>query len=307
MSLADSVVLPSVQERPPDVASGVAAMPAGAVQAGAARMTISMRVNGTTQQVEVEPRLLLVDLLRDTLGLTGTKVGCDTSQCGACTVLLDGRSVTSCTVLAVQADGSDVVTIEGLSQPGQLNTLQEGFWEKHGLQCGFCTPGMIVSLTDLLAHDSQPSEEQIRTWLEGNLCRCTGYQSVVRAVQYAVAKNSSVIRMVADTPGKRFYEQQVKYLLAGDADGLVDANYHDDAAVISADFVIRGREALKEHFRRYLNWVKIKEVKSTDKFVETNDTVLFEATVASNMGTVKVYDAFVLRDGKITYHFTGVK
>jgi carbon-monoxide dehydrogenase small subunit len=270
-------------------------------------MQISLMVNGATRSADVEPRMLLVDFLRDELGLTGTKVGCDTSQCGACTVLLDGSSVTSCSVLAVQTAGSSVTTIEGVAHNGQLTPLQEGFSEKHGVQCGFCTPGMIMSMTDLLQRDIAPGPDKIRASLEGNLCRCTGYQNVVRAVQYAVAKTTSPVGMVIDTPGKRFYENQVKYLLAGDAEGLVDSNYHDDAVVVSPDFIVRGKPALKAHFRRYLNWVKIKQVKSTDNFVETDDSVLFEATIESNMGTVKVYDAFVLKDGKITYHFTGVR
>jgi len=132
--------------------------------------------------------VLLVDFLRETLGLTGTKIGCDTGQCGTCTVLLDGRSVKSCTMLAVQADGAEVTTIEGLSQEGQLHALQEGFWEMHGVQCGFCTPGMVMALTDLLRHNAHPSERAIRDWLEGNLCRCTGYHNIVRAVQYAAEK-----------------------------------------------------------------------------------------------------------------------
>lgn len=151
-------------------------------------MNISLNVNGHTRAADVEPRVLLVDLLRETLGLTGTKIGCDTGQCGTCTVLLDGRSVKSCTMLAVQADGAEVTTIEGLSQDGQLHALQEGFWEMHGVQCGFCTPGMVMALADLLRHNSHPSEGEIRAGLEGNLCRCTGYHNIVRAVQYAVEK-----------------------------------------------------------------------------------------------------------------------
>jgi len=150
--------------------------------------TISVTVNGRTHQGDVEPRTLLVHYLRDALGLTGTHIGCDTSQCGACTVMLDGISVKSCTVLAVQADGSQITTIEGLAQDGQLHPLQEGFWERHGLQCGYCTPGMIISACDLLQRNPNPSEEEIRHGLEGNLCRCTGYHNIVKAVQYAAAK-----------------------------------------------------------------------------------------------------------------------
>lgn len=151
-------------------------------------MNISLNINGHARAADVEPRVLLVDFLRETLGLTGTKIGCDTGQCGTCTVLLDGRSVKSCTMLAVQADGAEVTTIEGLSQEGQLHALQEGFWEMHGVQCGFCTPGMVMALTDLLRHNAHPSERAIRDWLEGNLCRCTGYHNIVRAVQYAAEK-----------------------------------------------------------------------------------------------------------------------
>jgi aerobic carbon-monoxide dehydrogenase small subunit len=150
--------------------------------------TISVTVNGKTYQNEVEPRTLLVHYLRDALGLTGTHIGCDTSQCGACTVLMDGASVKSCTVLAIQADGAQITTVEGLAQGGELHPIQEGFWEKHGLQCGFCTPGMIMSAYDLLQRNPNPSEEEIRHGLEGNLCRCTGYHNIVKAVQYAAAK-----------------------------------------------------------------------------------------------------------------------
>ena len=150
--------------------------------------TISVTINGKTHQSEVEPRTLLVQYLRDTLGLTGTHIGCDTSQCGACTVIMDGVSAKSCTVLAAQADGAQITTIEGLAQDGNLHPIQEGFWERHGLQCGFCTPGMIMSTYDLLQRNASPTEEEIRHALEGNLCRCTGYHNIVRSVQYAAAK-----------------------------------------------------------------------------------------------------------------------
>ena len=139
---------------------------------------ITLTVNGTPREVRVEPRALLVHVLRDQLDLTGTHIGCDTSQCGACTVLIDGRAVKSCTVLAVQAEGDEITTIEGLGADG-LHPLQQAFWEKHGLQCGFCTPGMILTAVDLLAQNPDPSEEEIRHALEGNLCRCTGYQNIV--------------------------------------------------------------------------------------------------------------------------------
>jgi carbon-monoxide dehydrogenase small subunit len=137
---------------------------------------------------EVEPRLLLVHFLREGLGLTGANIGCDTSQCGACTILLDGKAVKSCTVLTVQADGSQVTTIEGLRQNGQLHPLQEGFWEKHGLQCGYCTPGMIMTAYDLLQNNPTPTEAEIRHALEGNYCRCTGYQNIVAAISYAAER-----------------------------------------------------------------------------------------------------------------------
>ena len=149
---------------------------------------LSMNVNGSPQSHEVEPRLLLVHYLRETLGLTGTNVGCDTSQCGTCTVLLDGQAVKSCTLLALQADGSRVTTIEGLATDGKLHRMQEAFWEKHGLQCGFCTPGMILTACDLLERNPRASEAEIRSGLEGNLCRCTGYQNIVAAVQDAAAR-----------------------------------------------------------------------------------------------------------------------
>ncbi|HEX7127532.1 MAG TPA: (2Fe-2S)-binding protein [Thermodesulfobacteriota bacterium] len=152
------------------------------------KVPVSVTVNGATHAVEVEPRLLLVHFLRETLGLTGTNVGCDTSQCGSCTVLIDGEAVKSCTVLAVQADGRQVTTIEGLAQNGKLHPLQEAFWEKHGLQCGFCTPGMIMTAVDLLARNPNPTEAEVRHGLEGNLCRCTGYQNIVAAVQHAAAR-----------------------------------------------------------------------------------------------------------------------
>jgi carbon-monoxide dehydrogenase small subunit len=149
------------------------------------RRPVTLNVNGAARTVEVEPRALLAYVLRDELDLTGTHIGCDTSQCGACTVHLDGRAVKSCTVLAVQAEGRAITTIEGLTPHGGLHPLQQAFWEKHGLQCGFCTPGMIMTAADLLARTAQPSESEIRHALEGNLCRCTGYQNIVAAIQSA--------------------------------------------------------------------------------------------------------------------------
>jgi len=146
---------------------------------------ISVKVDGTTYEDDVEPRLLLVHYLRDRLGLTGTPIGCDTSNCGACTVELDGVSVKSCSVLAVQADGGEVTTVQGLAQDGELTALQRAFHEKHALQCGYCTPGMLMAARDLLREHPHPTSEEIRHALEGNLCRCTGYQNIVRAVQAA--------------------------------------------------------------------------------------------------------------------------
>ena len=155
------------------------------------KQAISINVNGVDHSNEVEPRLLLVHYLRDVLGLTGTHVGCETSICGACTVLLDGQAVKSCTMFAVQADGSNATTIEGLAANGNLHPVQEGFWEKHGLQCGYCTPGMIIAASQLIDRNPNPSREEIRHGLEGNLCRCTGYQHIVEAVEYAAAKKVS--------------------------------------------------------------------------------------------------------------------
>jgi carbon-monoxide dehydrogenase small subunit len=149
---------------------------------------VSIRINGTEQAREVEPRLLLVHFLRDAIGLTGTHIGCETSICGACTVMLNDTAVKSCTVLAVQADGTDVLTIEGLAQGEKLHPIQEAFWECHGLQCGFCTPGMILTAHQLLMRNPQPREDQIRHAIDGNLCRCTGYQHIVDAVQHAARR-----------------------------------------------------------------------------------------------------------------------
>lgn len=151
-------------------------------------MKIEVTVNGEHQSYDVEPRMLLVHFLRDVVGLTGTHVGCETSLCGACSVMLNGDAVKSCTVLAVQADGAEITTIEGFAQNGELHPIQEGFWECHGLQCGFCTPGMIIAAHQLLERNPKPSEADIRRGIEGNLCRCTGYQHIVDAVQYASKK-----------------------------------------------------------------------------------------------------------------------
>jgi carbon-monoxide dehydrogenase small subunit len=149
---------------------------------------VSMTVNGKARKADVEPRVLLVHFLRENLRLTGTHIGCDTSQCGSCTVLVDGRTVKSCTVFAVQADGSSITTIEGLAPDGQLHVLQNAFWEEHGLQCGYCTPGMIMAAVGLLKDNPKPTEDQIREGISGNFCRCTGYQHIVNAIQRAASE-----------------------------------------------------------------------------------------------------------------------
>lgn len=153
-----------------------------------AKQQISLTVNGTTCQDDVEPRLLLVHYLREVLNLTGTHIGCDTTQCGACTILMGGDAVKSCTIFAVQADGAQLTTVEGLANGDQLAPVQEGFWEEHGLQCGYCTPGMLMTASALLAGSPDPSEAEIRHALHGNLCRCTGYEHIVNAIQYAARK-----------------------------------------------------------------------------------------------------------------------
>ncbi len=152
--------------------------------------SVSITVNGTTHQNDIEPRTLLSTYIREILNLTGTHIGCDTSNCGACTVILNGSAVKSCTLFAVQADGGEVTTIEGLAKNGEMHPLQEGFWEKHGLQCGFCTPGMILAASDLLNRNPNPTEQEIRRGISGNLCRCTGYQNIVKAIQYAAGDRS---------------------------------------------------------------------------------------------------------------------
>ena len=152
------------------------------------RHNIKVTINGVQRQAEVESRLLLVHLIRDVLELTGTHIGCDSTNCGACTVLLDGRPIKSCTMFAVQADGRELMTVEGLARNGQYHPIQEGFHEQHGLQCGFCTPGMMMTTYRLLSENPNPSEEEIRRAISGNLCRCTGYVDIVRAIQYAAEK-----------------------------------------------------------------------------------------------------------------------
>ena len=153
--------------------------------------TITLTINGTSVTKEVDARLLLVHFIREDLDLTGTHIGCDTTSCGACTVMMNGRTVKSCTVFAVQANGAEIETIEGVANGAELHPLQEGFWEKHGLQCGYCTPGMIMSAKHLLAKNPNPTEEEIRWAISGNLCRCTGYNKIVEAIQYAAEKMNS--------------------------------------------------------------------------------------------------------------------
>ena len=152
------------------------------------RATVTVTINGQQRSADVEARLLLVHFIRETLGLTGTHIGCDTSNCGACTVLVEGDAVKSCTILAMQVDGLTIQTIEGVEEAGQLNPIQDGFWREHGLQCGFCTPGMIMTATALLASNPSPSEAEIRRGISGNLCRCTGYVNIVKAIQFGAAK-----------------------------------------------------------------------------------------------------------------------
>ncbi len=156
-----------------------------------AELPVTLNVNGRKRRVTVEPRTLLVHALRENLGLTGTHVGCDTSQCGACTVLINGQSAKSCTIFAAQVDGDEIATIEGVATDGVLHAVQDGFWEEHGLQCGYCTPGMIMASIDLLKANADPTEQEIREGLAGNLCRCTGYQHIVNAIQNAARKEAS--------------------------------------------------------------------------------------------------------------------
>ena len=160
----------------------------------AKKQMVRVKVNGRDREAEVQPRLLLIHFIREVLQLTGSHIGCDTSHCGACTVLLNGKTVKSCTMFAVQADGGELMTVEGLIKDGQLHPLQEGFKEEHGLQCGFCTPGMLMSSYALLRHNPKPTEDDVRWGISGNLCRCTGYQNIVRAVQFAANKMAAAER-----------------------------------------------------------------------------------------------------------------
>ena len=151
-------------------------------------MQVNVTVNGTAYSKDAEPRLLLVDFIRTNLGMTGTHIGCDTTHCGACTIIVDGEPMKSCTMLAVQADGSEIMTVEGLEKDGKLHPVQEGFWQEHGLQCGYCTPGMLMTGCALLARNPNPTEQDIRHAISGNLCRCTGYVNIVKSIQYAAAR-----------------------------------------------------------------------------------------------------------------------
>lgn len=166
-------------------------------------MKVSMTVNGRAVAADVDPRTLLVHFIRENLNLTGTHIGCETSYCGACTVIVDGKTAKSCTMLTVQSEGANITTIEGLAQNGQLHPIQEGFWERHGLQCGFCTPGMIMAAVELLESNPSPTEAEIRHGIEGNLCRCTGYHNIVKAIEYAAAK------MRGETPAPAEWEVSV--------------------------------------------------------------------------------------------------
>ncbi len=166
------------------------------------KRSVTLNVNGSSHAVLAEPRTLLVHALRDDLNLTGTHIGCDTSQCGACTVLLDGQAVKSCTVLAVQAEGREITTIEGIGSAERLHPVQQAFWEKHGLQCGFCTPGMIMTAIDLLSSNPDPTDEQIRHGIEGNMCRCTGYQNIVASVRLAAETMRAGNAAPADAPSR---------------------------------------------------------------------------------------------------------
>ena len=158
------------------------------------KVPVKLTINGQTHSHEVEPRLLLVHYIREVVGLTGTHIGCDTSQCGACTILKDGQAVKACTFFTAQVDGANITTIEGLAKDGELHPIQQGFWEKHGLQCGFCTPGMILAAWQILDRNPNPTEEQIRHELEGNLCRCTGYHNIVKAIQWAAEHQTTTAK-----------------------------------------------------------------------------------------------------------------
>jgi aerobic carbon-monoxide dehydrogenase small subunit len=270
-------------------------------------MRISLSVNDTRHDLDVEARMLLVDVLRDHLGVTSPKVGCDTGQCGACVVILDGVSVKSCALLGVQADGGDVTTVEGLSAPGTMNPLQTAFQNAHAVQCGYCTPGMLMSLTDLLARTPHPNEGDIRAWLAGNLCRCTGYENVVRAVQAAVRMSDSPSHQLPDSPHRLLYDRLLTAIAAGDAEALVTACFHDDAVTTTFEGIHAGRDALVAFYRRYLSDHAAVRLIATERFLEFGDQIYVEALLDTPEGPRHTYQAYVVRDGKITHQFAGVK
>lgn len=268
-------------------------------------MRISITVNQQPQNLDVDPRLLLVDLLRDRLGLTSAKVGCDTGQCGACVVLLDGVSIKSCALLGVQADGREVTTLEGLSPPGILNPLQAAFQADHAVQCGFCTPGMIMGLTDLLARKALPSDADVRQWLAGNLCRCTGYENVVRAVQTAVLAAQSPAHQIPNTPLRRFYDDLLRAFGRGDAEVLVDTFYQPDAILTTFEGIHSGRSELVAFFRQAFH--QNANLLATERFVELTDSFYVESVMRTTTGTQHTYNSFVVRNGRISHQFAGVK
>jgi aerobic carbon-monoxide dehydrogenase small subunit len=270
-------------------------------------MRIRLTVNQAHVELDVEPRHLLVDVLRDQLDLTSVKVGCDTGQCGACVILMDGVSVKSCNLLAVQADGSTLSTLEGLSPAGTMNPLQASFGSAHAVQCGFCTSGMIMSLTDLLARTSQPTDDDVRTWLSGHLCRCTGYENVVRAVQTALQVSASPSHLVANTPLRKLYDEVLRTMAQGDPEALVDAHFHPDAVVTTFEGIHSGRDALIAYFRAYLASHRDLRLVATERFVEHGDSLYTETLVRTPDGARHAYNAYVVRDGKITHQFAGVK
>jgi carbon-monoxide dehydrogenase small subunit len=269
-------------------------------------MDVAVTVNGVSHRLDVEPRLLLVDLLRDELGLTGTKVGCDTGQCGACVVLMDGVSVKSCALLGVQATDSDITTVEGIAPIGHLDALQAGFQAMHAVQCGFCTPGMLVSLGDLMARQPDATDADVRQWLAGNLCRCTGYENVVRAFAAARSIAASPAHQLPDTAHKVFYDRHLQRVLERDPDA-VGEDYTADAVLTTFEGVHAGRAAIVAFYRDYFGRHFEVEIMSTDRFVEMDDAFYVEATVRSGGTTNHVYNSFVIRDGQIDRQFAGVK
>ena len=268
-------------------------------------MRISLTVNHQPHQLEVEPRLLLVDLLRDQLGLTSAKVGCDTGQCGACVILMDGVSVKSCALLGVQADGHEVTTVEGISPAGSPNPLQAAFQAEHAVQCGFCTPGMIMGLTDLLARQAHPTDQEIRRWLAGNLCRCTGYENVVRAVQTAIKVAQSPTHQLPNTALRQFYDQLLRAFDLGDAAAFVQTYYHPDAVLTTFEGIHTGQAALEAYFAQIMN--QPIERAATERFVELTDSFYVESLMRTPTGTQHTYNSFVVRDGRISHQFAGVK